>query len=89
MVVTSRDCVVKSFIFQLREYPFNITHDIFLAPPAVGYPILMKFYRIVPGMVLFRFLEKTDSFKNSGCHGNKTKKRNRVFENLLVRNHKA
>ena len=33
----------------------------------------MKFHRNVPGMVLFRiFLKEFDSFKKSGCHGNKT-----------------
>ena len=36
------------------------------------YQILMKFHRYVPAMV--NFLKEFDSFKNSGCHGNKTKK---------------
>ena len=52
--------------------------------------ILMKFYRNVPAMVpLQNFLKKFDSVKNSGCHGNKTEKKNENFENLLVRNHKG
>ena len=33
--------------------------------------------------------EKIDSFKNSSHHGNKTEKKIEIFENLLVRNHKA
>ena len=38
------------------------------------YRISMKFHRIVPAMVLFRIFLKSDSFKHSGCCGNKTKK---------------
>ena len=39
------------------------------------YRISMKFHRIVPAMVLFRiFFKEFDSFKHSGCCGNKTKK---------------
>ena len=35
--------------------------------------ILKEFHRNVPAMVVFRiFFKEFDSFKNSGCHGNKT-----------------
>ena len=38
---------------------------------------------------LQNFLKEFDSIKHSGCHRNKTKKKNEIFENLLVRSHKA
>ena len=41
------------------------------------------------GEALQKLLKEFNSKKNSGCHGNKILKMEKIFKNLLVTNHKA
>ena len=41
------------------------------------------------GEALQKLLKEFNSNKNSGCHGNKWLKMEKIFKNLLVTNHKA
>ena len=47
------------------------------------YRILMKFYRCSCRSPLQNFLKEFDSFKNSGCYSNKTKKKMKTLKIFL------
>ena len=68
--------------------PLTFSLNIFFSETI--YRILMKFHRNVPAMVLFRhFLNNLIPSKTLVAMATKLKKIFEIFENLLVRNHKA